>query len=192
MVLGISAPPNPILPLQDLNLPSQEAHRLYLKWASTYWQPFSDFRSITASDIHERKPMPDLSSDPKYESSVNRRSPKEVEEFTFHPVMDRLGPGLVDWQVLGRHTRRALFDTKGACKNIKVVVLWPDMSPWPCVYSAKILSEMQEEPHVEGEQRREMSIIRVEDANHFVRMPLFVNVNLLCSRWFHTATSRRS
>ncbi|KAI0092166.1 Alpha/Beta hydrolase protein [Irpex rosettiformis] len=168
IAFGIADPPKTTYPLKNLTMSTEEAHDAFLTWISTYWQPFPDLKSINTTSIQQRKPMTEISSDPRYKSIRERRSPEEIEGIVHAPVKYRIGPALVNWQVFMANTRRALLDTKGTWKDVKVLIAWGEMGPWTVALAAKELTETLQEPAVEGQQRREVKFLCLKDASHFL------------------------
>ena len=66
------------------------------------------------------------------------------------------------------NTRHAFFDTKGTWKDVKALLVWGEMGPWTVAVAAKELTAMLEAPQIEGQQRRDVKIVCLKEANHFV------------------------
>lgn len=60
------------------------------------------------------------------------------------------------------------MDTGGLWKDVDLLHVWKDMSGWPCVWAAKCVAEMLEEPEVEGQQRRDTRVVCMSGAANFV------------------------
>ncbi|KAI0775395.1 Alpha/Beta hydrolase protein [Irpex lacteus] len=168
IAFGIADPPKTTYPLKSLSMSTEEAHDAFLTWTSTYWQPFPDLKSVDSTSIQQRKPMTDISSDPQYKPTRDRRAPAEIEGIMHAPVKYRIGPALVDWKVFMANTRRALFDTRGTWKGVNVLMSYGDMGPWTTQWAARVMTEMLAEPKGDGEQRRDVKIVCLENANHFL------------------------
>ena len=168
IAFGITDPPKATYPLKSLTMSTEEAHDAFLTFMSTYWQPFPNLKSIDTASIQQRRPMSDISADPKYRSIRERRTLQEIESIVHAPVKYRIGPALVSWEVFMENTRHAFFDTKGTWKDVKALLVWGEMGPWTVAVAAKELTAMLEAPQIEGQQRRDVKIVCLKEANHFV------------------------
>lgn len=96
---------------------------------------------------------------------------EEIETTAYPSIISRNPTPYTRTAILGVYrpnAHRAMFDTKGAWPKVKVLLLWADMSILYCPWGAKVLSDALAEPAVEGMQRRDVEIMRLEEANHFV------------------------
>jgi hypothetical protein len=168
LILGIADPPKSYSPARDLKTPPDQLTRAFMIWASTYYEPYPNIESVTPSSTVDRKKLSDVPGTPRYLSSLDAMTPAQIAETTFPDVVLRLGPGLVCWEIYATNVRRAFFDTRGVLQGVPAYILWGALSPWNCAWSAKCLTEMANEPVVEGEQRRELHIERIEDIHHMV------------------------
>ena len=86
----------------------------------------------------------------------------------FPDIGKRLGPGLVSWEIYEKNLKGSVVDTKGVLKDVRLNYLWGANSPWNCAWGAKVFDELVKRPSVEGAQRREVTIERLEGIHHFV------------------------
>lgn len=95
---------------------------------------------------------------------------EELKSVTAPAILGRIG-GIetIPEEVYQANFVRGLFATGGLWPKLKVIALWADMSPVPCPWAAKVLTDMMACPPVEG-QRRDVQLVKLLEANHFVRV----------------------
>ncbi|KAI0092162.1 hypothetical protein BDY19DRAFT_990898 [Irpex rosettiformis] len=164
MCYGIPEPAKLYHPFRDTSLSHEETFEQMLFFVFTYFEPFEDLASVTPSSIEARKTLAEVSPEAKITKTTF--SLGELEGLTNRQVSDRIGLGLVEWVVYAENVRRALLDTKGIWKNVKVVLGWGSMSFWSTAWGAKSVAELLEMPVPEGIQRRDVQIVRLDGANH--------------------------
>ncbi len=95
----------------------------------------------------------------------------ELQSIADFGVMTRSGIPLMGIKpdVYRRVADRALFDTRGLFINVNTLVIWCDMSPSMCIWSARRIAERAEEGvTVGGKLPRNTTIVKMKGANHFV------------------------
>ncbi|KAI0340788.1 alpha/beta-hydrolase [Trametopsis cervina] len=168
-VYGTPEPRGAYITLDDPSVPPERIVHAFIEWVSSYWEPFEDLDAVTEPAVAQQKNMVKLSSDPKVRPSSTRMSQAELEAVVYPPVGARIGhPGHISRDVVAVNARRSLFDTGGAWKHVKAVVLWGDMSCAYCPWGAKVLSEQLLVPPQDGEIRRDIEIVQLKKANHFL------------------------
>lgn len=165
MALGVQEPTQVYHPLRDVSLARDQVWPVAVAFLSSYWEPYTDLSAATPASFRTRK----KASPPTGGKLVADHTPEELVEITNLDVANRIGPNLVDWQVYAENFRRAVFDTQGRWKDVKLVAAWGSMSVWPIVWGAKCLTELLEMPIEEGAQRRDVQVLRIDGANHVVR-----------------------
>ncbi len=97
-------------------------------------------------------------------------SSAELESVSDAAAVPRSGLPLlrIKPDIYRRTSERALFDTKGSFKNVRALVVWGDMSVSLCVWAAKRIAERAEAAKTEGRLGRQVEIVKMEGANHFV------------------------
>ncbi|KAI0340786.1 alpha/beta-hydrolase [Trametopsis cervina] len=153
---GISEPAKVYHPLKDLTLSLEQMQAAMVTWILTYFEPFADLALVTPPNIKARKSV-----------SMTTMTPQDIAETTSKEAARRIGPGLVNYEVFAENLRLALFDTKGAWQNVKVIAAWGNMSMWSVPWAARKLADRLDEPAQPGEQRRDVQIVRLDNANHF-------------------------
>ncbi len=193
-VYGISPPRDAYIPLDDPTVPSEETAKTFITWVSSYWEPFSSLDEVTEEAVAAQRDMTKIPPPPQpvcftaaqtplskpctyfsdhFKATSARMTRQELESVVCPEVALRVGhPGHITLSVYGTHARRSLFDTKGLWPRVKAIVLWADMSCAYCPWGAKVLSEQLKEPRREGEVRRDVEIVRLENANHFVSLAI--------------------
>lgn len=166
----IPIPPTTYSPLEDPNIPlSQKAHH-FIPWVAGYYERTVDLSAITVPALEQLKNMTDISRDPKYLATTARMGDEDRAAVTWPSGAVRCPTPLFDSGMRASYRRnlhRAVFDTKGTWAHVKVLMLWADRSVVYCLWAAKQLSDRLNEP-AEEEQRRNVRIVKLEDANHFV------------------------
>jgi hypothetical protein len=152
--------------MRDNSIAPEDVYEESMAWITSYFAPFPDLASVTPQSVMERKRLSEVS--PNAPNLVTRITQAELAELTCPEVYERVGVGLVEWQVYAENIRRALLDTRGAWKNVKFIAAWGSMSVWSTAWGARGLLDLLEMPADEDAQRRQIEIVRVEDANHFV------------------------
>ncbi|KAI0700596.1 hypothetical protein BC835DRAFT_396379 [Cytidiella melzeri] len=165
MCYGIPEPTRTFHPFRDPSLTNEQRETRMLNFVVTYYEPFQGLASVTPTSIEQRKTLASVS--PGAKPSVTTFSPQEVAEVSSPEVARFIGHDLLEWQVYAENVRRALLDTQGAWKNVKVIVSWADMSVWSVAWGAKCLKEILDSPADEEVQRRDVRVSCVKGANHF-------------------------
>lgn len=178
-MIGAPRPsPEPYSPIEDLDVPPSETADLFALWISAYYQPFRDVQAITPLAMVHRKDLVELdsgsgsgSAKTRYTSTVSRMSPEEVRTVTCPSVLERNPtprPTPVVLEVYDHNFRRAILDTRGAWPNVDVRLLWTDMSAFYFPWAVKVITQALEKPAAGDEKRRNVRVVKLESANHFV------------------------
>ncbi|KAI0700597.1 hypothetical protein BC835DRAFT_397203 [Cytidiella melzeri] len=165
MCYGIPEPTKTFHPFRDPTLTNEQKEARMYNFIVTYYDPFEDLASVTPTSIEQRKTLASVS--PTSRPTVTEFSPQEAAEVSSPEVARHIGHDLLEWQVYAENVRRALLDTQGAWKNVKVVVAWADMSVWSVAWGAKCLQEILDSPADEEVQRRDVRVSCMKGANHF-------------------------
>lgn len=159
-------------PYEDPTLAPAEVGQRFVPWVSGFFEPVHGLASVTPGLLRERKNMKDVSADRKYLPTSERMTLEELLSVASPAVLPRVAPILaLKQEVYQQNLRRALLDTKGLWPNVKVVMLWADMTCMYAPWGARYLSDMLATPVVEGEQRRDVQIVKLPGASHFVSDP---------------------
>lgn len=145
----------------------------FIVCTASYFAPFSDLEAVTATALEQHTNLSETSSGPdsKYSCTLSRMTKEQVAEITYPGVVARSPTPVTRTTLLDVYApnmQRGLFDTRGTWPNVRVLVLWTDMGLTYCPWGARVLSDMLKEPAGEGEQRRDVNIVQLKDANHFV------------------------
>ena len=169
-VYGTSPPRDAYIPLDDPTLPLEETAKMFISWVSTYWEPCSSLDDVSEAAVAAQRDISTLpSSSTSLRPTSTRMTKEELEGVVYPEVAYRVGhPGHITLSVYGNNARRTFFDTKGKWPKVKAIVLWADMSCAYCPWGAKVLSDQLKESPRDGEVRREVEIVKLENANHFV------------------------
>lgn len=172
MVFGIPEPAGTQHPLKDVTLSPDKVTQTFVSWTTAWHEPFPSLGSVTPESIIKRKNLSETSSDPKYKPT--RMDEQDMAELACRDVAERTGPLFVHWSVAKEITRRALLDTKGRWKDVNVIVEWADMSFWTAAWAARVLHDTLAEPARDGEQRRDVRFVRLENTNCWVRVDAMI------------------
>lgn len=124
--------------------------------------------------MEQLRDMSDVCTDPKRTGTTSRMSDEELAAVTCTDAAIRCPTPFLTSGIQESYRRNvcgALFDTKGMWNNTKALVLWADMSCMYCLWGAKLLWDMlnASELVTDGdEQRRDVQMVKLESANHFV------------------------
>ena len=142
-----------------------------MTWATGYLEPFSDLSAITAEALEHRKHRTSVSSTTTFTPTVSRMTPEELNA-VIYPAAMACNPTPFDLPtgsaVYRPNLERAVFDTKGEWQSVEIIMLWADMSDVYCVWSARSMSDLLQEPVPEGQHRRKVRLVKLERANHVV------------------------
>jgi hypothetical protein len=155
--------------LDDPTVPPESLVKSFTSWVSAYWERFTTLDEITESAVAKQRDMATLSSEPQYQATCSRMTRQELEAVIHPAAALRMGhPGHISLSVYGRNARKSLMDTNGAWRNVKALVLWADMSCAYCPWGAKVFVDQLNEPAGKGEMRRDIKVVQLKNANHFV------------------------
>ena len=71
-------------------------------------------------------------------------------------------------EIRERNARRAFLDADAVLPDVDVVVVWAELSVFLCVWGVKVLHEILDENLGELKRKRPVSILKLENTNHFV------------------------
>lgn len=150
-------------PLTDPKVPDELRPDVFIEWCSGYYKPLPDGAPISAESLQGctliSEKTPTLLGIP----------PEEQEASLDRSVL--FASGLImrtDMSIRQRNARRALLDADAALPKVEIVVLWADLSVFLCVWAVKVVREILEDDLGLGKRKRRVSILRLENANHFV------------------------
>ncbi|KAI0092160.1 Alpha/Beta hydrolase protein [Irpex rosettiformis] len=180
-VYGTPPPRDAYIPLDDPTMPLEETAKAFVRWVSTYWEPFSSLDDVSEAAVAAQRdvstlapPLCPASVEPAYvhkelRPTSCRMTREELASVIYPEVALRVGhPGHVTLSVYASNANHSFFDTDGKLPKVKAIVLWADMSCAYCPWGAKVLSDQLKEPPREGEVRRQVEIVKLESANHFM------------------------
>ncbi|EKM50239.1 uncharacterized protein PHACADRAFT_213982 [Phanerochaete carnosa HHB-10118-sp] len=147
-------------PFNDPTVLDGEMPAAFGSWVSGYYTAVPDVAHITPEVLHARR---------EERPPTLHAMAAEDSERIFEP--DNLFRACatamqVPLSVHRHQFHRTLFDTDPVFPDVKVVALWCDRAPWPTVWSAKVLHELLQEQTAPGQRRRDMSLVKIEGANH--------------------------
>lgn len=171
-MLGQSKPVNAYSPLEDRSIPLADVAAHFVPWVAAYNAPIVSVSEITISSMEQLKPH--STTDPKYTPSMARVTAEELAGVTCLSAAIRCPTPMFQEgmdEAYRSNLRHALFDTNGAWKQVRAVLLWPDMTVVYCFWAAKLITdELREaEKETDGTKvRRDVAVVKLEGANHFV------------------------
>lgn len=190
MIYGISLDNEASYPLRHSSIPLNERNAAFIRWVSAYFTPLPDGVAISAESLQARVeltvPAPTLLTLP----------PDEFEDLIELTAIEQ-SSALLDSasDIRLENTRRTFLDADEVLPHVSVVILWCEQSVSFAMWAAKFLHELLGEEITTGKTKRKASIVKMSNANHFVRHPLdccaLVLLNILHSitgnnrnKWF--------
>jgi hypothetical protein len=175
-MLGVVPPPGVTTPLDDPAIPDGERAWFFIHWITCYFNSLKSPSEITVDALIGRYDMYEATGgDRAYLSTSRRMSQPELEAIITPEILPRIGAALgFAPEVYSKAFRRAVFDTEGKWKRLRIVAIWPDMTIWTCSLSGKVMADMLAIAPREGEVRRNVEMVWLEGANHFVSTCLYL------------------
>lgn len=186
--IGEQPPEGVYSPLRDTSLSLHERGQLFATWVSAYYPSVPpSLAGYSVPDLLARQMLANTSDYKsalplsKRLSTVERMSSDEVKATTDFDVMERSTEAmrLIPRHVYRENVRRALWEPESdsgaqiTFPHLKVLVLWFSMTMGDCVWAVKLLTDRKyQEDQTHNSRRRDVDIICVEGANHFVSPPV--------------------
>ena len=146
--------------MRDPNLPPERKPEVFLHWAARFYDPVDNIDNVSVSMLTEREKTLDLST-----STLSRMSKDTIASLADLTAFLKYNFVVKMSTVFREIAELALYDTQGAWKDLKLVLMWCDRSAWLTVWGAKIVADRMRSG---GENMRKMQLVKLEDANHFV------------------------
>ena len=141
-----------------------------MHWAASYYEPMSDIEAINLTSLQSRTEVVEGSG---VKSSLNGMSAEDLVDTTDTTVWMRSGQHLrnIPREIYWHNTQRALFETGEVLPNVDVLVLWCDMTPSIVLWAIRNIHDrmLDAQNQQKGKGMREIKIVKLERANHFVR-----------------------
>ncbi|PSR71718.1 hypothetical protein PHLCEN_2v12422 [Hermanssonia centrifuga] len=138
---------------------------------SAYYSLVPDLFTMDAAALMCRDRVDEPSGTQFVKPTIAELTVAELQSIADFGVMTRSGIPLMGIKpdVYRRVADRALFDTRGLFSNVNTLVIWCDMSPSMCIWSARRIAERAEEGVTAGGKLpRNITIVKMKGANHFV------------------------
>ncbi|THG96355.1 hypothetical protein EW026_g5466 [Hermanssonia centrifuga] len=174
--LGESPPERVYNPLRDPALTLEQRGKLFLTTISRYMTAIPDPSSVTEEALNARTSLHEAPAGTAMDASksptVLRMTPSEFDSVTDYDALERSNELLrhVAREVYNDNFRRALLDTGGVWKDVRVLYVWCDMSVSDCIWATKQVAQRLEE--VGKQDSRMVQFERLTGANHFVSFPV--------------------
>ena len=152
-------------PISDPAIPLNDKPAAFTSWASGYYAPISSTSHITPDALCNRTE--------EGTPTVHALSSTDFTRIVQSDVVFRSG-GLIlqtSPEIHARHTRCAFLDADAVLPDVEIVALWCDRSMWMTVWGARALEELLREEPGAGKRKRPTSLVKLENANHFVSNP---------------------
>ena len=151
-----------LTPVDDPAVRDEDKPMAFMAWVSGYYTATPDIEHITPDAlrncVEEHPPtLHTMSSDDFERIAEPYNLPRSCFAILTIPPSVREG-----------HFRRTFLDADAVLPNVKIVALWCDRSVWITLWSARALDELLQEGPVPGQRKRETSLVKIENANHFV------------------------
>lgn len=161
-VYGITLPPGLHSPLRDPSMSLERRREEFARWIFCSCDAVKDLDDVTIPLLIEREKNRDPS-----DNAYDRLSSEDVASVIDFSVFAKYQFIISMPGVFAKITELALYETQGAWKNLKVVAMWCDKSPWVTVWGAKIVSDRIAKG---GKDTRNVKFVKLENANHFVSL----------------------
>lgn len=148
----------------DSSIPPEGKGNAFLRWCCTYSTPVPDGVPITTQLVQERDIL-------ERTPTLLTLSAEDFEDVT--EVSSVLRSGAIVFtsrEIHEMNARRTFLDADSVLPNVGIVALWCDQGPWLCVWAVKLLQDILEEEPADGKRKRPVSLFKIHDANHFVRL----------------------
>ena len=167
---GVPLPKEIYFPISDESMPLLQRGVAFRRWVSAFYTPLSELTD-DARAIGERAVVFDTTGEAAYRPTTDVLSAAQVEAITTPDVLLRSARFLftLNDKVCSQNVQRALCGVDGSFPNVQAVLMWCDMSCGPCPVGSKCMADKVQEARVEGRVTREVKVIKLERANHFVR-----------------------
>ena len=166
----------------------------FVRWVGAFHAPLS----ALTDDIHSHAARPEMhtiSSDPCYINSVEQLVPIHLSSITEPTVFQRSCRNLHTWNMKGAYTNaeRALFDSDGSFYNMKILLLWGDMTISLCSFAAAYAKKRCNDAVAKGTWRfaQEAKFVKIEGGNHFVSMSMLYFARILIQFIRSTFTNQK-
>ncbi len=171
--IGVQIPLELFPGLQNQDSPPEGMSEGFVDWICTYRSPFPALETMSNEELRGSHDMYQATGDKKYIPTYSRVPKSAIKAFVAPEIIPRTA-AIASFapEVYDESCRRALFDTKGVLKDVRVVAIWPEMSVWVCTIAHKVVTNMLSRPSVAGKSRRNVETITVKDAHHLVSSPL--------------------
>lgn len=144
--------------------------RDFQHWVSAYYPAIPNLASITYETLLQ---YPALDAPRPTSETLSASDALSTMDAT---VVGRSGSTLkVNPHVFYENFRRTFLDAATFLEDVEFVVLWCNRTNWFCQWGAKCLADIRDEKSVPGSKKRGLSIVKAEDANHFVSVPIIAS-----------------
>lgn len=163
-------------PFRDTSLSVEERVKLAMVWLSYYFTNAGDLDQVTPEflqtrvALHETAASQEGTMDASKTPTLLKMSKEEVDSSKDGDALVRSSLPILRSSpaVFRQNFERALFDTEGVLPSVKVVVAWCDESMGDSVWAAKLINDQLKAEQPKGKIRRDITMHRMEGANHFV------------------------
>ncbi|EKM49942.1 uncharacterized protein PHACADRAFT_264395 [Phanerochaete carnosa HHB-10118-sp] len=152
-------------PMADPTIPPELKADAFISWVSSYYTSPPDGIPITAESMHEHyttlQRMPTLRT----------LSPEDYQRIVeLEPSTRSSGSMLtVDMAIHRKHAHGTFFDADAVLPNADLLYLFCEQTMWTSIWSAKVVQDLIGKAADPGKKKRDVSFLRVKDANHFVQ-----------------------
>lgn len=150
-------------PIKNKKLSNEQKADLFVKWCSGYYNPLPSSAPITTETLQACTLIAERGH------TLYSLSHKEQEQSIDPRVL--YGSALIlttEDEIRQRNARRTLLDVDAVLPEVDVVLLWADLSVFLCLCGVKVLNELLEEEPAEGKRKRKVSVLKLENMNHFI------------------------
>ncbi|KAI0342328.1 hypothetical protein BDW22DRAFT_185251 [Trametopsis cervina] len=168
MVLGKPLPPGISTVFSDPKLPPAEMPTAFFASFSLWFNPLPVPDAVNPRALQTRYEMREVSPDPRYVPISLRMSADELASVTSPEIAPRVTmfSFLAD-EVFAENLRRAIGDTRGAWKEVKIVMLCPDMTHTVCSFGCKLIHDLAASAPTNGTVKRDCETVQLPGRNHF-------------------------
>ena len=156
----------------DRSIPPEGRTAAFGHWVSAFHTPLSELTE-NSHILASREEMDPLAN-PQFVRTTEQMPPGELASCIEPEIWTRLGHSMrsAHVQIWRRNVQRALinFDRSGTFGSLDVVLIWGDMTIPLMAYVTAYIEDCLGERSRDGASVRNIRFIKMEGANHFVRV----------------------
>ena len=174
--IGVGPPQGAYHPFRDSSISIEERVNLAMIWLSYYFTKVPDLDQVTPEfllsrvALHEATATQKDSVDTSKTPTLLKMTNEELDSAKDRDALVRSSLPILrsSPEIYRRNFERALFNTEGVLPTVPVVIAWCDETMGDAVWASKLINDRFKEKLPEGNTRRDITMYRLEGANHIV------------------------